>query len=204
MGLKCPHCSVITSLMPVTISNGLYSIEVITDGDEKNDKIRYGIYVCQDCGRQFIAKGIYERRQSGRWTLEWEPIYPIASRNISIEIPKIIEAQFREAALCLSVRAYLACTFMCQRVLESICQDKNIANLNDLLSNGLISQMLFDRATEIRLWAGITKHKPLSESVVREDAEELLNYLDSILITIYVEPIKYDNLKKKRQQIKNP
>ena len=70
-----------------------------------------------------------------------------------------------------------------------------------MLENGVVSKALFDRATEIRLWAGVTKHKPIAESVSKEDAEHLLGYLRAILDHIFVEPAKLDVLKQKREQL---
>jgi DNA-directed RNA polymerase subunit RPC12/RpoP len=209
MGIKCPHCAVMTSLIPLFIkdeeadivNSHTAAVKAITDGD--NQRIQYGIYVCQDCGERFIAKGTYVRGKDDRFQiLKWFPVYPIPTREVSNEIPKTIKGEFQEAALCFAISAFMACVFMCQRVLESICQDKKVSGLNDLQTNGIISKSLFDRATEIRLWAGITKHKPVIEPVLTEDAEELLNYLESILNSVYVEPAKYERLKQKRQQIK--
>lgn len=209
MEIKCPHCAVMTSLIPLRIYDdeavvhGSHTAEAraITGLDE--DSTLYAIYVCQDCGKRFIAKGIFIREKPNLSRIpQWFPIYPIPTREVSKKIPQPIRGEFEEAALCFSVSAFRACVSMCQRVLESICQEKTVSGLNDLLGNGIISKTLFDRATEIRLWAGITKHKPLTESVATEDAEELLNYLDSILNAVYVEPARYDRLKQKRQQKK--
>ena len=209
MGIKCPHCDIITSIVPLRIydedayvhNSTTAEVRAITDFDE--DATQYAIYVCQDCGKRFIAKGIFiSVKPDPHATLQWFPIYPIPTREVSKEIPQSIREEFEEAALCFSVSAFRACVFMCQRVLESICQEKIVSGLNDLLGNGIISKTLFDRATEIRLWAGITKHKPLTDSVAPEDAEELLNYLDSILNAVYVESARYAKLKQKRQQKK--
>ncbi|HEX9896301.1 MAG TPA: DUF4145 domain-containing protein [Dehalococcoidales bacterium] len=209
MGVKCPHRSVMTSLIPLFIRDddaqifdrSTAAVRAITDQD--NQKIQYGIYICQDCGKRFIAKGIYVKiKDRSGYILQWFPIYPIPAREVASEIPEPIRGEFEEATLCFSVSASRACVFMCQRILESICQEKKVSGLNDLQTDGTISKMLFDRATEVRLWAGITKHKPLIEPVTTEDAEELLNYLDSILNAVYVEPVRYERLKQKRQQIK--
>lgn len=85
------------------------------------------------------------------------------------------------------------------RDMKPVCQDKKVSRLNELLSKGVISQALFDRATEIRLWAGIVKHKSLSGGVDEEDAKQLLTYLEVILNEVYVEQRRLEEIKKKRE-----
>jgi len=94
----------------------------------------------------------------------------------------------------------MACVAMCQRTLESLCQDKAVSGLNELRDKGIISGALFERATEIRLWAGLTKHKPI-EAISHEDADQLLAYLEMILNSVYVEPKHLDDMQHKRQQL---
>ena len=94
---------------------------------------------------------------------------------------------------------------MCRNVPESeesVCQDKEVSGLNELHSSGTISDTLFNKATEIRLWAGIVKHIPLAEAVSKEDANQLLAYLEVILNDVYVEPKRLAGLTKKRKDLK--
>jgi len=80
-------------------------------------------------------------------------------------------------------------------------QNKKVSGLNQLRDDGIISQRLFDRATEIRLWGDIVKHEPIAESVSKDDAEELLTYLEDILNHVYVEQARYEAFKQKRKRI---
>ena len=131
----------------------------------------------------------------------WRVVYPIPRPAVADEIPPIIRDEFNEVELCSAVGALRACVAMCQRVLESLCQDKKVPGLNELLENGYISKALFSRATQIRLWAGLTKHKPIAEPVTREDADQLVGYLRAILEHVYVEPAKLDALEQKRKTL---
>lgn len=208
--LVCPRCGVATSLNPVTIEDdkaflpdkssdthrtyGEAIVFAITDDDSPH-YVSYGVFKCQACGGRYVAK---KHKYDDR---DWGAVYPIPHKSVSEEIPQPIKSEFEEANLCFAVGAYRACASMCQRVQESLCQNKNVSGLNQLKDDGIISSTLFDRATEIRLWAGITKHKPLTESVSKEDAEQLILYLEMILNTAYVEPKRFDALREKRKQI---
>lgn len=210
MGVVCPVCDTPTSVNSVLIhdklaylpdesseKNAVYGeavVHAITDEGSPN-YTRYGVFKCQACDKRFVAK------KSSITDNEWIPVYPITHKSIAEEVPEPIKGEFEEASLCFAVGAYKACSSMCQRTLESLCQDKQVARLDELLSKGIISQALFDRAREIRLWAGITKHKPLDEPVLKEDAEVLLRYLEDILNHVYVEPKQFDDLVQKRKQI---
>lgn len=207
--IVCPHCNTATSLNPVLIEDeyafmpdrssekeSVYEKAVVRAIKlaEYSDEVSYGIFQCQACEERFVAK------QQKCKDEDWVVAYPVLHKPVAEEIPEPIKGEFEEASLCFAVGAYRACASMCQRTLESLCQNKKVSGLNQLLDKGIISQGLFDRATEIRLWAGIIKHQRI-ESVSKEDAEQLLAYLEVILNHIYVEPKRLDALRQKREQI---
>ena len=210
MSVICPRCGTKTSMSPVNIvdesaylpdrsseTNRVYAKAVVfaITASYSPHHTSYGIFECQDCDKRFVAKKHISDN-------EWVPVYPIPHKSIAEEVSEPIKGEFEEASLCFAVGAHKACASMCQRTLESLCQNKTVSGLNELLSSGIISQSLFNRATEIRLWANIIKHKPIDEPVSKEDAEELLRYLGNILDHVYVEPKRLDALIEKRKQLK--
>jgi len=156
--------------------------------------VQYAILCCQGCEGVFVVANLSD-------TKGWRVVHPIPRKPVSEKIPSRIKSEFEEASLCFAIGAHKACVAMCQRTLESLWQNKKVSGLYDLLDEGIISQTLYDRANEIRHWAGITKHKPIAKPVSEEDAEELLAYLDVILNHVYVEPKSFKALKKKRERI---
>ena len=203
--LVCPVCKIPTAFTPIFISkDAVYQYEEGLEASIQYSGIvkavmpffgtyneMFGILECQSCGHSFVVgKGSGE---------DWKAVYPIMGKSVSEDIPSPVDDEFMEANLCFAVGAYKACESMCQRVMESVCQDKKVSGLNELLSKGVISKALFDRATEIRLWAGIVKHKSLSGGVDEEDAKQLLTYLEVILNEVYVEQRRLEDLKKKRE-----
>ena len=204
--LQCPICGSFTAFTPVFLTKDEVFDYVLGINEEASrggviraefphffTGVKYAIIYCQACEGCFVAK---ETSRQG-----WHVVYPILNKTVASEIPNPMSDEFKEASLCFAVGAYRACAAMCQRTLESLCQDKKVSGLNQLKADGVISPMLFDQATEIRLWAGIIKHKPLTESVSKDDAEQLLTYLEMILNRVYVEPMHLESLKLKRQSL---
>lgn len=208
--LQCPICGVATSLSLVAIKDdkaflpdkssdthrvyGEAILFAMTDDDSPH-YVSYGVLRCQACGERYVAK---KHKYDDR---EWIPVYPIPHKPISEEIPEPIKGELEEANLCFAVGAYRGCASICQIALEALWNDKQVSGLNQLRDSGIISTALHDRATEIRLWAGIIKHKSITEPVSKEDAEQLLTYLELILDHVYVEPKRLEKLKQKRERI---
>jgi len=208
--LVCPLCGVYTAFSPLLLkgrgvfladldsSNVYYrdvALRAMIDADYMTPRdTQYAILTCEACGGWFVAK---KHRYE-----EWLAVYPIPHKPVAEEIPEPIHSEFGEANLCFAIGAYKACVSMCMAVLESLWQQQNASGLNDLEGKGIISSRLFDRATEIRLWAGIVKHKLIHELVTKEETEELLTYLEEILHDVYVRPARLAALAEKREQLK--
>ena len=90
---------------------------------------------------------------------------------------------------------------MCEVALEAVWREQGAAGLNDLRDKGIISRRLFDQANEVRLWGNVAKHELIAQPISREDAEELLTYLEDILDDVYVKPKRRAALKEKREQL---
>ncbi|TRZ54154.1 MAG: DUF4145 domain-containing protein [Dehalococcoidia bacterium] len=206
-GLKCPNCGAATAFTPIFLGSG--RVLGFIDGTREAahstgvvpavmkvrwEGIQYALLCCQECGRLFAVAD--SSNSEG-----WRVVHPIPHKPASNKIPEPIRGEFEEASLCFAVRAYRACAAMCQITLESLWQNKKVSGLNQLRDDGIISQRLFDRATEIRLWGDIVKHEPIAESVSKDDAEELLTYLEDILNHVYVEQARYEAFKQKRKRI---
>jgi len=210
--LVCPVCGVPTSLSPLELkgmgrlleigSSDVHYREVMLKAmtDESymgmtSEDTCYAILTCAACDAWFVAKK--QPREK-----EWLAVYPIPHKPVAQKIPEPIHSEFEEANLCFAIGAYKACVSMCMTALEALWQEQKASGLNGLEGKGIISSRLFDRATEIRLWAGIVKHELIHEMVTKEETEELLTYLEEILHDVYVRPARLAELTKKREQLK--
>jgi len=209
--LVCPHCGDATAPIPyyfkgtVVLSNKRLAafvdgypyveglIEAITKSEPRQPT--YGIIVCQSCGELFVAR----QQNSG-----WLAVYPIQHKSVAEDMPEPIRSEFEEANLCFAVGAYKACISMCMTTLESMWQDKKVSSLKELKDNGTISEHLFKRADQVRRWANVVKHQLIHEVVTKQEAEQLLSYLEQILDAVYVEEKRFSDLTQKLVQIEKP
>jgi hypothetical protein len=209
--LICPHCGDATAPVPFSFKaqivfedralahavptypyhEGTAEAITITEGGQPT----YGIIVCQGCARLFVAK----KEDSG-----WLAVYPIQHKPVAEEIPEPIRSEFEEANLCFAIRAYKACISMCMTALEAAWKDKKVSSLKELKDNGNISENLFERADQVRRWANVVKHQLIHEVVTREEAEQLISYLEQILDAVYVEEKRFFDLTQKLGQIEKP
>ena len=209
--LICPHCGTPAPFRPAFVVGKGVLVDASNEDQTRYGNVRigaivpheydssdeaYAILVCQTCDAFFIAKKEY--------SADWSAVYPIQHKPVAKEIPEPIKSEFEEANLCFAIGAHEACVCMCMTALESLWRDKNASGLNDLQSQGIISSRLFDRATEVRLWARIVKHVPPPEivtKVTKEETEELLTYLEEILHDVYVRPARFAALAQKREKL---
>lgn len=208
--LVCPHCGDSTAPVPFVFKAEILFKEsrlapVIPtypymEGTAKavtpymSDQPTYGVIVCQSCKEHFVAE-----KKAG----EWSAVYPIQHKTVATEIPEPIRGELEEANLCFAVGAYRACVSMCETALEAIWQDKKVSGLKELRDNGIISDNLFKRADQVRRWANVVKHQLIHEAVTREEAEQLLSYLEQILDTVYVEEKQLSDLTQKLKQVES-
>lgn len=210
MGIICPLCGITTSLNAVLIEDEhafmpdrsgeremVYEKAVVRAIKEAEypHKVSYGIFQCQDCGRRFVAK--YQEYEDRDWVVA----YPIPHKVVAQEIPEPIKSEFEEASLCFAVGAYRACVSMCGTALEALWRDQQVSGLDELKGKGVISVTLYKRANEVRLWGNVAKHELIPDVVERDDAEQLLGYLEILLNEVYVEPKRLEGLAKKREQL---
>jgi hypothetical protein len=202
--LVCPLCGSTTAPNPVTFEATVEVVDSLTRYRKLNGLATavtskapgiptYGVMQCAACKDRFVAK--LDVRG------EWLSVYPIPHREVAKGIPEPIRSEFEEAHLCFAVGAYRGCLSMCECVLEAMWRHQKAAGLNDLRDKGVISPKLFEQANEVRLWANVAKHELVHQPVSREDAEELLGYLEAVLDAVYVQPARMTALSQKRKQL---
>jgi hypothetical protein len=202
--LICPICGAFTSVEPVEVGA---SVKIKTHLGWRNEhgtasavihdkdgRASYAILDCQACGGRFVGK-------ADRGMDEWSAVYPIAGKRVDTNIDEPMKGEFEEANVCFAVGAYRGCASMCVTALEAMWRDQKASGLRELKERGIISQRLYEKANEVRLWGDIAKHEFVADVVEKEDAEELLVYLETILNDVYVEPRRLSRLAEKRKEL---
>ena len=203
-GLQCPHCGAYTSFEPVRVK-GASAHDVVTGGKmfitalattegSKDEPPYFAILECQACRRDFVARKISPTIAG------WKAVYPLAIRAVPDGLPDNIASAFKEAALCFAVEAYQGCLLMARTALIRLQRERGVSSLQELHDKGKISESLYQKADEVRLWANMIGHEDVAPDVVqKEDCEELLAYLEELLHAIYTAPAKLDRLTQKRK-----
>ncbi len=208
--ILCPHCNVATSLNPVIIEDDkAFMPDRSTDNSKVYEKakvygikwaaysyeVSYGIFECQACSERFVAK-------KEEYT-DWVVAYPLPHKPVAEEIPEPIRSQFYEAQTCFAVDAYFGCLLVCRTALIAAQRNTGVTSLKELKEKGLISNILYEQADEVRLWANMVGHEDIPDKIVKDDCEQLLAYMEALLHAIYVEPKRLADLSQKRKQLKD-
>lgn len=204
--LVCPSCGTLTAFTPnvslaktiisaTATAEQFYYYPVYFEESYERDEDTYAVLVCLGCKNKFIVKR--DKYAPNKFD-SWYVVFPLAKKQYSIDIPEPIKGQLEEASLAFSVGAIQACIAMCQIALESVWRANGVSDLTGLVTKGLISTGLKQQADEVRLWGNIVKHEVMPDSVTKEEVEQLLGYLASVLDVIYVQPKQFERLKQKR------
>lgn len=121
------------------------------------------------------------------------------------DLPPGIREEHEEAHDCLHGGQYKASMLMARAALQHACRSLGAdgrglkAELDDLVEKGAITRDLRAFADEVRLLGNDVAHPPEDIMVVeRDEAEELLEYLDGFLQTTLVLPAKAKRRAKER------
>ena len=204
--LICPHCECRTSFEPVrekkdgvdikesSSTRQIMTSVVVSLYQEPGVGLEftYAITECAGCGRIFIA------RRPRYHDDDWESVYPLLLPTVSKDIPEPIQGLLTEAYLCLSVSAYRSSVATAQIAFESLWHINGVSDIKGLVTKGVLPGVLAEYANEVRKWANITKHEAPADLVSKEDAEQLIGFLASILDTMYLQPSKLKALQSKR------
>ena len=205
----CPRCGVFTSFSPeVFIGDGMLleesrehmrlykrvALNAVTAEEPRQDT--YAILICQACEKRFVA-------QKEKYRDEWSAAYPILHKPVSEDIPEPIKSELEEAYLCFAVGAHRGCLLVCRTALIDMQREQGVSSLQELKDKGIISNLLYGQADQVRLWANMVGHEVvLPEAVTKEDTEHLLAYLGTLLDTVYVQPKQLSALSQKREELK--
>lgn len=184
------------------------------DWHEGNDDF-FVVYTCANCGYPNIARYIQvdSSLESGidyDNPEEWIPAAGIGKEYS--DVPEAVANAASEAYECFSIGAYRATVIMSRSVLEAIAteqiarpandrgKDKGLKDkLKDLVDEGVISPQLGAYASSIKDIGDGSTHN-IFESVTKDEASYILDFLDVIIDEIYRRNAKFEKLAAKSQK----
>ena len=188
--IYCPNCHQKTSL----------TTRKTHDAPSLGKKI--DIAECNGC--DFFVMVTRNRNNNQIITISPNPL----PKSVDQRIPEDIADDFREALLCLSVGANRGASVLARRAVQSICKNKGATKrdlkdqVDELFTKNIITEDLKNWAHEVRYVGNDAAH-PNDTAVSKEDAEEILDLLDSLCEVLYIAPAKAANRKAIREARKN-
>lgn len=183
VSLQCPYCGVYSLFTPRTSFRD------------------YGIYTCNHCNKAVLLIGVTDDKFSDQ--------YPKRTPQLDKSIPIEIANDHVEAIKCFDVGAFKATVVMCRRALQGsviekgTTKDKLKDQINELCDKRIITEDIRDWGHEIRLTGNIGAHPDEDglKGVTKEDAEQMMQFMERYLEYVYVLPAKVaeQRCKRKRQ-----
>jgi hypothetical protein len=200
------------------IFRGNYVWEFSDEYDRTTDLVGT-LYSCPECHSPSIGIAATDYRDSESTKkaslgeqMVWLPEH--ATGKDFPDVPEHIAAAADEAYQCLSIGAFRGAVILARAVVEATCKDKgvNSGKLYDKIEKMGEQHMLkpaaVEEAHEIRFLGNDMAHGDFAASAVeKDDAEDMLRLMSSILNEVYQDPanlarIKAKRLAKKQQNVK--
>ena len=179
----CSYCSNRVS------SNKGYRCMKNNDAVEKSNTYGFGnIYICPHCKKPTYVDEVMNQ-------------FPgiIIGNNVN-HLPKDVEGLYQEARNCISVAAYTASTLCCRKILMNIAVDFGaeerktfIEYIEYLKKKSLVPQEANEVLQHIRTKGNDATHK--IEIIEKENAENLIEYIEILLKFVYEFPGKIKSQK---------
>ena len=128
--------------------------------------------------------------------------YP-ENEAITIEqVPKNVAIPYSEGVRCINANAPSAALVMFRKTLEQICSDKKSTKptlseqIDEIMPDGFQ-----EVAHELRLWGNFGAHTyDQNPNLSIDDVEELLDFIDDLISTIYEYPSRLERIQNKRKK----
>lgn len=171
--------------------------------EEEGPPERFTFAKCPKCSSPLLVGQEHYGSQGEReiWSDPYR-LYPPRDL-VSPRIPGKIRRAHQEAMDCFKAKAFSATAIMCRRTLESACaehgvKERNLATaLQKMKEQGLIESRMLEWAEALRI-AGNQAAHGVDESIVFEDARDLLEFTNALLEYLFTFRDKFEEFKKRR------
>jgi len=210
----CPRCNKQSSFdilgsLPATFD----SVFIVSEGEPNRRPLidQVTSLECRNCHQpvivieqEFVGDTPSTKKHSGGYVsyrgLFWWPFQGI---EIFPDIPEIIQNILNEAKISYSVQCYRASAVMSRRTLEAITVEKGemtgvlATRIKNLISKGILDKTLGEWATEIRLIGNSGAHFDPIYDVEKEDANQIILFIDELIKYVYIMPAEIARRRKK-------
>jgi len=207
--LFCPQCNILVETRAIAEGRRGYQSKAINPIDvvdaEYHDDY-YSVCLCRRCNQPFLVRqSLYGIPGEFETVTEETVLYPSESKLLAEGLPENIKTAYDQAARALHASLFEPCVLMSRKCLEAICKIFNAKgqNLNERLSMlheaGHIDSRLLNWAHQIRLIGNEAAHD-IDTVVTKEDARDVFDFTEAILIYVFSLTKRFESLKARRSK----
>ena len=211
----CPRCGKQSSFkelgnLPVTLDGGITHSSNGLSSPTYSDRVT--VFLCRHCnqgvvvieeewvGNQPKKKGIGKGGCVTYRGINW---WPLPESKLSSDIPIDISNIYSEAATAYYANAFRASAVMLRCTLEAITNHFGITQgvlakrLEQLSQKGILQPTLFEWSKEVRLIGNQGAHYNPTESISKEEAKQLLDFLQELMKYLFEMPAELERKRNK-------
>lgn len=193
---QCPHCT-----KPAVIQ----VVEVWTQAQWAGPDKEWSAAKCQSCQRPLLFERLADSHDGV--VNPWNPrvlVYPSPGAELSQAVPDTLRDTFSEAVKCMQAGCFTASAIMGRRLVEGLAnlngaQGRTLAaKLADLKNKGVLDGRLLEWSDLIKDVGNDGAHKTDS-AVSRQDAQEVLRFVEALMDYHYTYRAQYDAFVERRE-----
>ncbi|MDP3183376.1 MAG: DUF4145 domain-containing protein [Desulfobaccales bacterium] len=203
----CPKCNILVEARVIAEGHGGFRSNAINPIDEVDTDYHGDLYfvcLCRRCSQPFlIRQSLYGIPGEFESITDESVLYPTESKLIQETLPKSVKIAYDQAARSFNASLFEPCVLMCRKCLEAVCktlgaQGRDLSKrLVSLSEAGHIDSRLLSWAHEIRLVGNEAAHE-MEVPVTQEDARDILDFTEAILIYVFSLTNRFDSFKARR------
>lgn len=206
--LFCPQCNILVSARVIADASASFRSDAINPVDMEDAQYtsdHYSIALCGRCSQPFfVRETLFGVPGEFETVTEEKLLYPSDSRLPLEHVPASVSRAYEQATRSFSSALYEPCTLMCRKTLDAAATSLEAsggslnAKLAALHDAGHIDKRLLDWAHAVRLVGNEAAHDPDVE-VSKEDARDVLDFTEAILIYLFALNRRFERLRARRE-----
>lgn len=211
--LFCPQCNVVVEAYVIAEGRSALPGKAADQTDAPQAEYpgdRYSVCLCRRCSQAFFLRqspcAVPGELKEGTIAAV---LYPSESTLSTEALPEAVKTAYDQAARSFRAALFEACVLMSRKCLEAVCNifDAEARDLSTRLSilheAGHIDSRLLNWAYQIPL-IGDDAAYDIDSEVTREDARDVFEFTEAILIYIFSIMKRFESLKVRRPKSHPP
>jgi hypothetical protein len=206
----CPTCNILVAARIIATGSGDVESDAVDPDDIVSSYFQqkhYDVALCPRCDSPFLL----EQTINGvpgevELPADFKILYPSQTRLPLDGVPEPVRRAYEQALKSFSTALYEPCALMCRRCLEGICKSQGAkgasldAKLQSLQTSGVIDLRMIEWAHCVRMLGNEAAHD-FDAAVSREDARDVLDFVEALLIYIFVINLRLKEFKSRRNPL---